>query len=656
MLANTSVKNGILTNMAHTKTQITVIQTIYGFTSGRKIWIHAHDNIFVNKAKKQIFLKKRHIITKSTKKNITFAFNKKTTTTDTRMKRIVFTLALVCLWLPMAGTNRVNLDSLYRVLDAAIDSADIYLGRKIAKFDSMKAAYRAAVTDSDRFRCAMEIYDEYVPFENDSALAYQYTCIDLADRMGRADLKAEVTVALAYQLANSGFYNEARLHFDEVPQQYLTGALLSQYLRGMNQLYGEMGFYSHDPRLSQQFHARANELRQQLMEQVDSTTATWLAQQSMKLNNEGHPAEALFYSDQWLRACQPGTRPYAIMAFFRSEIYKKLDDTEMQRYWLVQSALIDIRNAIMDQGALWSLANSLIRDDRDVDRAHRYIDFSWQCLSRFSTHMRSWLVAPVVARINDEYKLQLQTANDQLLWTILLISLLLVGLLLLLLYVQKKRRQLNVARNELAAANDELASLNTQLVGTNSNLSEANAQLQEANQLLQDTNEQLRQAIIHLNDSNRVKDEYIGKFLSICSEYIDKLDNYRIKVNRKLKANQYSDLLRMTSSEQLKEDELKELYDNFDTVFLRLFPTFIIEFNALLRPEERIVPSGKSQLNTDLRIFALIRLGIDESSKIAEFLHYSPNSIYAYHARIKNKAAGNRDDFERMVKEIGIDA
>jgi hypothetical protein len=89
-------------------------------------------------------------------------------------------------------------------------------------------------------------------------------------------------------------------------------------------------------------------------------------------------------------------------------------------------------------------------------------------------------------------------------------------------------------------------------------------------------------------------------------------------------------------------------------VFLRLFPTFIEDFNALLKPGEEILPAEKDSLNTDLRIFALIRLGIEESSKIAEFLHYSPNSIYAYRARIKNKAAGDREEFETQVKEIGI--
>lgn len=556
------------------------------------------------------------------------------------MKRLFVTLTVALLWGSVSGAGHVNLDTLYRTLDAAIDSADFFLQRKQNRLDSLKRRYQTALSDMDRFTAATKVYEEYVPFDNDSAIAYQYVCIDLAETMGRQDLKASATAELAYQLAISGFYSEAKMHYDEIPEQYMKGDLLNTSLSGIHYLYGELGYYSHDPRLSRMFLQRADSIRGGLLAQMDTTSLSWITLRTMMLNNQDRAHEALPYSDQWLQLCQPGTRGYAIMAFYRSEIYKKLGDTEMQRYWLVQAALVDIRNAIMDQGALWSLANLLILEDDDLERAYRYIGFSWKCLSQFSTHMRSWLVAPVVDRINAKYKERLQTANERLRWTLTLISLLLAGLLLLLAYVMRKRRQLARARNELKSANEELK-------GANTLLSEANGQLSE-------TNEQLRRAIIHLNDSNRVKDEYIGKFLSVCSEYIDKLDNYRIKVNRKLKANQYQDLMRMTESEQLKVDELKELLDNFDAVFMHLFPTFIDEFNALLRPEERMVPSGKSLLNTDLRIFALIRLGIDESSRIAEFLHYSPNSIYAYRARIKNKAAGNRDEFESLVKEIGL--
>ena len=401
----------------------------------------------------------------------------------------------------------------------------------------------------------------------------------------------------------------------------------------MNHLYGEMGYYSHDKKLRDQFFAKSTAFRDSLLQMLPEDSYRYNALKSVELNNQGKTDEALKCSDKWMKLAKPGTRDYATMSFYRSEIYRNQGDFEMERYWLIMSALTDIRQAIMDQAALWSLANSLMNEEGNLDRAYKYMDFSWECISYFSTHMRSWLVSPILTRINGKYKENLHQAYTNLIWTIAAISLLVIGLLMLLFYVSKKRRQLAVIRNELSTKNHDLS---------------------KANQRLSDINEQLQQANIHLNDSNRVKDEYIGKFLSVCSDYIDKLDNYRIKVNRKLKAGQQADVLRMTSSEQLKEEELKEFFDRFDDIFLRLFPTFIEDFNALLRPGEGIIPTEKNHLSTDLRIFALIRLGIEESSKIAEFLRYSPNSIYAYRARIKNKAVGNRDEFEKLVKEIGI--
>ena len=150
-----------------------------------------------------------------------------------------------------------------------------------------------------------------------------------------------------------------------------------------------------------------------------------------------------------------------------------------------------------------------------------------------------------------------------------------------------------------------------------------------------------------------MKEEYIGRFLSLCSQYIDKLDDYRKMVNRKMKNKELDELFRMTKSTELKEKEIEELCQNFDSVFLHLFPNFIDDFNALLLPDMQVHPKEENRLSTDLRIFALIRLGIDDSSKIAEFLHYSVNTIYNYRARIKNGAVGNREAFERKVKELG---
>ena len=539
------------------------------------------------------------------------------------------------------------MDSLYRVLDAAIDSSSIYKKQKLDAINTLEKQYAAVRNDQDRYQFALSLFREYIAFVNDSALNYIQVCMECAERMGRKDLQTQSELALAYQLADTGFYPEAEIHFKAISKDLLTDDMVITYLKGMNHLYGEMGYYSHDKKLRDQFFSRSAALRDSLLQILPKDSYGYNALKSVELNNQGKTEEALKCSDKWMKLAKPGSRDYATMAFYRSEIFRNMGDTDMERYWLVMSALTDIRQAIMDQAALWSLANSLMNEEGDLDRAYKYMDFSWECISYFSTHMRSWLVTPILTRINDKYKQNLHQAYTNLIWTIVAISFLLIGLLMLLFYVSKKRRQLAVIRNELKNANDELGQLNYQLSAKNHDLS-------EANQKLSNINEQLRQAIIHLNDSNRVKDEYIGKFLSVCSDYIDKLDNYRIKVNRKLKAGQQADVLRMTSSEQLKEDELKELFDHFDDIFLRLFPTFIDDFNALLKPGEEIVPTEKNHLNTDLRIFALIRLGIEESSKIAEFLRYSPNSIYAYRARIKNKAIGNRDEFEKLVKEIGI--
>jgi hypothetical protein len=451
--------------------------------------------------------------------------------------------------------------------------------------------------------------------------------------MGRADLKTESYIRLAQQYVESGAYGEAEKYFELVDADQLRADdVKAAYFDGLNHLYGELAFYSSDADFKQQSYKRSDAYRDSIINMADTTSILWLSKKVSLLFTRNQFEEAMHYSDIWKTKVEPETPDYAYMAYIRSEIYRRLGNSDMERYWLASSANSDLRCGIMDQASLWMLAGKL-SSEGDLERAYRYVECSWRCATMFNAHLRSWQISPVLTVINDNYKNQLRNTNHLLRVLVGAVSFLALVLFGLYIYVRRKRRQLAAARNELKEANLELVSLNEQL---------------------SDKNQKLLTTNILLSDANRVKDEYIGKFLSICSEYIDKLDNYRIKVHRKLKANQYADLLRMTGSEQLKEDELKELFDNFDAVFLRLFPTFVDEFNALLRPEEHIIPSGKSRLNTDLRIFALIRLGIDESSKIAEFLHYSPNSIYAYRARIKNKAAGNRDDFEQRVKEIGI--
>ena len=173
------------------------------------------------------------------------------------------------------------------------------------------------------------------------------------------------------------------------------------------------------------------------------------------------------------------------------------------------------------------------------------------------------------------------------------------------------------------------------------------------NEQLSITNSQLSVVNHELTDANRVKEEYVGRFMRLCSIYINKIEDLRKRVHKKLKARQYDELYEMTRPQDFKEEDLEEFYTNFDSAFLQLFPHFLDSFNALLRPEERIEQPKKEQLSTPIRIFALIRLGINDSSKIAEFLHYSVNTIYNYRSHIKKGAINDKDSFEEDVRKIG---
>ena len=156
----------------------------------------------------------------------------------------------------------------------------------------------------------------------------------------------------------------------------------------------------------------------------------------------------------------------------------------------------------------------------------------------------------------------------------------------------------------------------------------------------------------HLKEANSIKEEYIGHFLDLCSIYMDRLDNFCKIVTRKITAGQIDELVQMAKSSKFAENQHKQFYDNFDGTFLHIYPNFIEEFNNLLLPEERIVIKEAGHLNTELRIFAFLRMGVEDSTKIANFLHYSVNTIYTYRNKMKNKAI-DREHFEENVMKIG---
>ena len=540
-------------------------------------------------------------------------------------------LLLLLLQSALHGTDKIDLERLYRQLDKAIEQTQQYVDARESRIAKLKTALEVTRIPEAQYDLCRDLYEEYQPYMNDSAIHYLNRCISLTDAMNDRERADECRLRLAYQCSESGMYQEAIDILQHIDGQSLTAANRNLYNRTYGHLYQELAYYCKVPPLQQNYYAKRDHYNQ-LIDTIGITTDELLQVKELECYGAGDAQGALRYSDQRLKQVEPQSHEYAIVAFYRYLDYSMLGDSVQARYWVAKSAQSDVENAIMDQGALWELANLLMADG-DIDRAYRYIHFAWQCANRFNTQKRNNQISPVLTAISDNYEASLKRANRELLVLAVVASTLAALFLGILYYSNRQRKRLARARNELTESNSRLAQLN--------------AQLSELNSQLGDTN-------VKLNESNRVKDEYVGRFIHLCSFYIDRLDEMRKRVNKMVKSKDLDALYKFTEGSELRDQNLKELYEMFDSTFLHLFPNFVADFNALLKPESRIELAEQGTLNTDLRIFALIRLGIEDSSRIAEFLHYSVNTIYNYRAKVKNGALGDRDTFEAQVKAIGM--
>jgi len=553
------------------------------------------------------------------------------------MKKLLLLFILHSSFFTLQVCGQRNLSDYCRQIDEAIAHSQDYVAAREQKIGQARHALTLETTPRGKYQQNYQLYELYKPFVSDSAMYFLRQCISLADKMGDQSSAVRCRSLLAIRCSNIGMYDEALNILDSINVQHIDTLSLGTYYEAYNNVYSELAYYTRLDNMHQYYNAQSSHYEQLMLATLPPTSESCFLRREQRAQAEGNLGEAMKINDEWMKTVEPGSHPYALVALYRYIEYKLRGDSTQMMHWLVESVLADIRNASMDQGSMWELANELMLNG-DIDKASSYISFTSDCANRYGSRQRNWQIAPLLATIAKNYKAQSERNTAQLWVALVVISILLLLLLGVLLFLHRRNKQLATARNALKESNDELATANRQLAEQTQELSALNSQLSSLN--------------AQLSESNRVKEEYIGRFMSLCSQYIDKLDNYRKMVNKKMKNKELEDLFHISKSTELKEKELEELFLNFDSVFLHLFPNFVNDFNALLLPEVRVQPKEENRLTTEIRIFALIRLGIEDSSKIAEFLHYSVNTIYNYRARIKNGAIGNREQFERQIKTL----
>jgi len=538
----------------------------------------------------------------------------------------------------LLADEKLNLEAYCQQIDHAIAHSADYVAAHEKKIGEAKRALAFENSAQNKYQINFQLYELYRAFVSDSAMYHLSECIKLADQLGDASGSVKCRALMAIRCSNIGMYDEALNTLDSIRPVGIDTLSLGIYYEAYNNVYSELAYYTRLDHMKQTYQAKAEHYKQLMLAILPPTYETCFLRLEQQAQGEGNIDEAMRINDAWLKTVEPGSHPYALVALYRYIEYKIRGDKEQMMHWLVESVLADIRNAAMDQGSMWELANELMLNG-DIDKASSYISFTSDCANRYGSRQRNWQIAPLLTTIAKNYKTQSEHTTNQLRMLLVAISLLLLLLLGVLIFLRRRNHQLDHARMELKDKNTELHTANQQLAEQTEELSTLNHQLSIVNS--------------QLSETNRVKEEYIGRFMSLCSQYIDKLDNYRKMVNKKMKNKELEDLFRLSKSTELKEKELEELYQNFDSVFLHLFPNFVNDFNALLQDDTQIHPKEENRLTTEIRIFALIRLGIEDSSKIAEFLHYSVNTIYNYRARIKNGALDNRESFERRIKQLG---
>lgn len=548
------------------------------------------------------------------------------------MKNIIIFLCLctICMCrLHAADSSRA--DSLLLKLDQAIKERPIYMEQKELKLVELKRQLHRQIPDEERFAILGTLLDEYRSFNTDSALHMAEEREQIAIRLGNREYIDNARMNKADVLGMTGMYKEVmdlmrNIHIDRLPVD-----IHPYYYHIYRTVYGLMADYAVTAYEKKLYTELTDKYRDSLLLVNKDNLLIHTLIQSDQYNVRNEYDKAIRLLTDYLALQKDYEHDVAICAYTLSESYRLKGDKEKEKEYLIVSAMADMKTAVREYISLRKLA-VLLYQEGDIERAYSYVKICMEDAAACNARLRKLEILEIFPIINDAYQQKTEKQQEQMKWALVSISLLSLFLLLAIFYVYKQMKKVAAARREVIDANKRLKELNDELHLSNAQLKEANHSIAE---------------------NSYLKEEYIGRYMDQCSVYLEKMDNYRRSLGKIAATGNVEELYKNIKSSKFIEGELKEFYTNFDSTFLQLFPTFVEDFNALLADDEQISLKAGERMNTELRIFALIRLGITDSVKIAQFLRYSVTTIYNYRTKVRNKAAGDRDLLEQEVMTIG---
>jgi hypothetical protein len=541
-----------------------------------------------------------------------------------------FLLFTSILLLPFYSLAQKKHPALLLEIDKTIENNSFYTQKKEQQISQLKTLLKGSNTAIEKYDITQKLYFNYNSYQSDSALVYARKNLQIAKKLKYPEKINQAQLNLVSIMGTLGMYKEGIDVLNAILINK-TPIVKGNFYNVSRTIYRQMADNTSSPQEKNKYLLISKKMQDSTIAFYPANSISLIISKADWNLEHKKPVETLNLLLPYFSEINQNDPNRAIISYIISQAYKQQKNKFKEKEWLCISTLSDLQQSKKEYISLRSLA-FLQYEDGDIDRAYIYIKRSLDDAVLCNARLRTYEISKMLPIISESYQQQNETNKIQLIVFLISASLLVLVLLGLLFMLFKQMKKLATAKKELSIANDKLSDLNTELQTFNKKLNLSNNTLTEANLL---------------------KEIYIGRYMDQSSDYLGKLDEYQRKLNVLATTGKINDLVSTVKSKEYIANELKEFYANFDKTFLQLFPDFICDFNALLLTNEAIQLKEGERLNTELRLFALIRLGIKDSAKIAEFLRYSPSTIYNYRSQIKNKAVGPREEFEEKVMQIG---
>jgi len=538
------------------------------------------------------------------------------------MKYLWFTLLLLAQATMATAQEK---ETLYKTLDSLIANYDHQTAEKELRIKTIKdGASGISLTPEQRLELNIRLYDEYIAYKYDSAFHYIQQNVALLRGTENQDRFTASAVRMAHILSVTGLFNVAWELMEEINPETLDVQQRVDYYTQQSELNlyrSEMAQYT--PFFSE-FISKAQYYRQLIIQIAPKGSFDYIFNQATYISEMGDDDKAIQMLEDYLPHIKRGTRTYGIITSTLAYFYQRQQNQDKQEHYLLLSAISDEIGAIRENNSLRSLSELLMARG-ESDNAYRYLFQSFREAQFYGSRLRLMQmgrIAPQVMQLYDEERSQTQRLTTTILIIISTVSLLLiVGIFYTLKLIRKNR-----------SANQQILEMNKTLALQNEAISNINNQMKEA---------------------NRIKEEYIGRFLELSSVLIERGEKRLKLFNRLARERKLEELYVELKATEPVTNSIRDFHQHFDVAFLNIYPDFIANINQLLTPENQFEKEseGVKKLTTELRILALLRLGINDNQKIADILRSSLTTIYTYRSKLKAKAI-NKETFEDDVRKI----